>query len=431
MQRLICHVDMNSYFASVEQQANPFLRGRAVGVCAYLHRKGCVIAASVEAKQRGMKVGMNMEEAMAVVPNAVFVQNDPPKYRAVTSKIFGILHEISDTIEHYSIDEAFLDLTGWHRDEAEAAFALSRVKNRITKEVGEWLRCSVGIAPTRFLAKFASERKKPDGLTIITPENLDETLATADLEDACGIGPRIRRRLERLHIHTLLELKRYPVGNLMRAFGKNGFYLWCKVNGIECERVVGDEPPPKSIGHSYCVPNRVNREGKVEAVLTKLTERAGRRLRAHGLLARGISVTVGLRNEREYLDDFRHFSEPADDSFTLVRQAIRILHELWNNEAIDFLAVTLVDLTIPSNQLAFPIGVMHQLHIQRWERIGAVSKSLDLIRDRYGEAAIVFGRMSKLMGSGDEAPDRIGFRKTGSLELASKTANPAISALAD
>lgn len=419
--RLICHIDMNSYFASVEQQANPFLRGRAVGVCAYLHRKGCVIAASVEAKKSGMKVGMNMEEAMKIVPDAVFVQNDPAKYRATTSKIFGILHELSDTVEHYSIDEAFIDLTGWHRDEAEAAFALSRVKARIKTEVGEWLRCSVGIAPTRFLAKFASERKKPDGLTVITPENLDETLATADLEDACGIGPRIRRRLERIGIHTLLELKRHPIGNLMRAFGKNGFYLWCKVNGIECEQLVGEEALPKSIGHSYCVPNTVNREGRVEAVLAKLTERAGRRLRAHGLLAGGAYVTVGFRGVRSPSSswgkggagDFARFSEPADDSFALVRLATRLLHEMWHGEAVDFLAVTLIELSPPTHQLRLDTWIQHG-RVPIDDRLGAVSKSVDAIRDRYGDTSIVLGRMFTLLGT-DEAPDRIGFRQTISI----------------
>ncbi|MCR4306893.1 MAG: DNA polymerase IV, partial [Candidatus Yonathbacteria bacterium] len=176
-EKLIAHVDMNSYFASVEQQANPTLRGKPLGVCAYLHPYGCVIAASVEAKKLGMKVGMTMTEAKQAVPNAVFVQNDPPKYRAVTSRIFSILHAFTDRMEHYSIDEAFLDLTGWYRDAAEASFALSIAKRRITEEVGDWLRCSVGIAPTRFLAKTASDLKKPDGLTIITHDNLDDVLS--------------------------------------------------------------------------------------------------------------------------------------------------------------------------------------------------------------------------------------------------------------
>ncbi len=180
--RIIIHLDMNSYFASVEQQANPTLRGKPVGVCAYLHPSGCVIAASVEAKRMGVKVGMSLQDARKACRSTVFIQNDPTKYRAVTSRLFKILHELSDTIEHYSIDEAFVDLTGWVKDEAEAAFLAARVKRRIKTEIGDWLRCSVGIAPTRFLAKFGSDRQKPDGLVIITKENLDSYLAKVKLE---------------------------------------------------------------------------------------------------------------------------------------------------------------------------------------------------------------------------------------------------------
>ncbi|MFZ2804712.1 MAG: DNA polymerase IV, partial [Patescibacteria group bacterium] len=226
--KLIVHLDMNSYFASVEQQANHTLRGKPLGVCAYLHKHGCVIAASIEAKRMGMKVGMSVEEAQLKVPGAVFVENDPAKYRAVTSRVFGILHELTDHVEHYSIDEAFLDLTGWYRDPAEAAWAMTKVRARIRDEVGDWLRCSIGIAPTRFLAKTASDLEKPNGLVVIDHENLDSILARLDLEDVCGIGPRIRKRLNRLGIETLLDVKRYPIGNLMQAFGKYGLFLWCK-----------------------------------------------------------------------------------------------------------------------------------------------------------------------------------------------------------
>ena len=417
---------MNSYFASVEQQANPFLRGKAVGVCAYLHRYGCVIAASVEAKQMGMKVGMTMEEAKEAVPSAVFVQNEPSKYRAVTSRIFSILHELTDAVEHYSIDEAFLDLTGWFRDPAEAGFVFSTVKRRIREEVGEWLRCSVGIAPTKFLAKFASDLKKPDGLTVLTPENTEEALATADLEDAWGIGPRYRRRLEGLGIKTLLDLRRYPVENLLAVLGKPGYFLWAHVNGVEIGATGAwhATPLPKTIGHSYCVPNRVNRTRTVEAVLTRLVERAGRRMRGYGLLAGVMSVAVGFRPHpsephpqplsfvrRGGTVDHR-FSEPVDDPLALVTAAAELLHEMWHGQAVDFLAVTLWEFSVRNGQMKFAadgrVGAYCNTPLRRGNRI---AHSLDRIRDRHGEEAIVFGRMFKILGN-DDAPDRIGFRKT-------------------
>lgn len=407
MPPLICHLDMNSYFASVEQQANPLWRGRPLGVCAYLHARGCIIAASVEAKASGMKVGMTLEEGRSLVPQAVFVQADPPKYRAVTGRIFSLLAELSDRVEHYSIDEAFLDLTGWYRDAAEAAFALSRIKQRIKQEVGEWLRCSVGLAPTRFLAKFASDRRKPDGLTVITPDNLEELLAASDLEDACGIGPRIRRRLEELGIMSLLELKHYPVGNLMHALGKNGYFLWCKVNGIECESVTNGEPLPKSIGHSYCVPARVNREHKVEATLIKLAERAGRRLRSVGFMASAMTVVVGRRG-LPTLEEGRRLAEPIDDPLSIAQNTAQLLHRRWHGEDVNFLAVTLCDLRQPSAQTSFSWQTNHGR--ERGQQRQNLGRSLDRIWDRYGDEAIVLGRMWSTIGT-NEAPDRIGFRK--------------------
>lgn len=411
--RIIIHVDMNSYFASVEQQANPTLRGKPIGVCAYLHPGGCLIAASVEAKIFGVKVGMTLEEARAICPKTIFVENDPSKYRAVTSRFFKILHELSDTIEHYSIDEAFVDLTGWVRDEAEASFLASRIKYRLKNEVGSWLRCSVGIAPTRFLAKYGSDLQKPDGLTILNEQNLDEYLSRSELEDLCGIGVKLRRRLERAGIRTPLELKYHPIGNLMRILGKNGYYWWSRLRAIECETLTSDDTLPKSVGHSYCVPNRVNREGNIEAVLTKLAEKAGRRLRAYGLLAERISVSVGFRDAYESQSDWTRFDQPIDDSFSIVRETSSLLHRLWKSEPVRFLAVTLGKLSLPNGQMRFgdllqPASGAHDAPGLRDPGILRVSKSVDKIRDRYGDRSIVFGRMFRL---GDEAPDRIGFRK--------------------
>lgn len=381
-----------------------------MGICAYLHPKGCVIAASIEAKKRGVKVGMTVEQIKEIAPDTVFIENDPPKYRAITSKFFSLLHEYTDTVEYYSIDEAFLDLTGWCRDEAEAAYIVSRIKYRLRTEVGEWFTCSAGIAPTKFLAKYASDRQKPDGLTIITPDALSKIFIGVPVDEACGIANRMKKRLQALKITTLDELRRYPVQNLMRVLGKQGYYLSAHVNGIECEKITNERPLPKSVGHSYCVPNRVNQEGNVLAVFTKLAERAGRRMRAYGLHAGGVVATVGHRYG-DYRSIHKTFQEPLEDAFQLTQRAEACFQEAWQNQQVDFLAVTFFHLQPPSNQLAFKEQVKC-----RPERYQAVSHSLDKIRNRHGEQSIIFGRMFPLLEH-DEAPDRIGFRKVENLEI--------------
>lgn len=426
--RIIAHIDMNSFFATVEQQANPQLRGRPLGVCAYLHERGCIIAASVEAKQRGMKVGMRVEDAREKVPEAAFIQNEPAKYRSVIARVFAILRHISDQVEYYSIDEAFVDLTGLCRDTAEAAWLLSKVQWRIQQEVGEWLKCSVGIAVNRRLAKLASDLKKPNGLTVFEPTMIDETFVKLRVDALCGIGPRLRRRLNKAGVYTLLDVKRSAPLELIRLFGKSGFFLWAALSGLDIDAsFVDGHTDPKSVGHSYCVPRHVNQVGLVFPVFLRLLERAARRMRAIGKSASGMNVTVGIRAQES--DDEIHgwgfpfkftrslahvFHEPADDSFTLIHHGTELLHRLWSlNEEVSFLAVTFWGLVTPGDQLRFD-GSSLLTSIESgapWKR---VSHAMDQIRDRYGEEAIQFGSMVNL---GDEAPDRIGFRKTVGIDV--------------
>lgn len=420
---IIAHVDLNSFFARVEQQANPLLRGKALGVCSYLHPRGAVIAASVEAKQRGMKVGWNVEKCRRTVPDAIFVENDPPKYRTVSSQVFKMLHEVCESMERYSIDEAFFDLTGWYSSNESAAAALQKMRGRMKQEIGDWLDFSVGIAPTRFLAKTASDFKKPGGNTIITPQNLDWMLGQLGLEDVCGIGPRTRIRLEEVGYRTLLDVKRAPVANLIHAFGKRGYFMWCDLNGAEVEGVNGLEELPKSIGHSYCVPKTANRDRKIEALLAKLTDRASRRLRREKLLAGSISIAVGFSAPGHAAPSgpfwkpekgaggstWIRFEEPLDDSFTVIDNAITLLRTLWHGEAVNFLAVTLAELSAPSGQARLEFADHRYQGEPPLRRRKRLSDAVDRVRERHGDEAMIFGREFGV--ASDDAPDRIGYRK--------------------
>src|SRR3990172_5764598 len=281
---------MNSYFASVEQQANPLLRGKAVGVCSYVHKNGCVISPSIEAKAAGVKTGDRACEAKQKCPTIVFLENQPAKYRAVSERLFTLLAEYAAEIEPYSIDEAFLDLTG-HAADLNAAAALGKkIKQRIKDELGEWLRCSIGLSHTRWLAKTASDLKKPDGLTILKPNDLEQIFERLTLTDLFGINVRLDKRLNALGIKTPNELRHYPATNLMQALGKPGYYLWLNVNGYETIGVDGDQTSPKSVGHSYCLPKKTTDKNYLKGVLFKLCEKTGRRLRQLELEALALSV---------------------------------------------------------------------------------------------------------------------------------------------
>jgi DNA polymerase-4 len=198
---------MNSFFASCEQQANYWLRGRPVGVCVYTGKFGCIIAPSIEAKKRGVKTGMRLPDAMAICPELVPLEINSARYRDFHVKIMKVLKKYSEDVIPKSIDEAVVNLHNYkliHKDVVEVA---KKIKQDIKNEVGDWLKCSIGIAPNAFLAKLASDIQKPDGLVMITPENIDEVLGKLRLKDLPGIARNMAERLQRAQIDNPVQLR--------------------------------------------------------------------------------------------------------------------------------------------------------------------------------------------------------------------------------
>lgn len=397
----ILHVDMNSYFASVEQQANPLLRGRPVGVVAYLSKNGCILASSKEAKAHGVKTGCSVAEARIRCPDITFVENDPAKYTSTTKKIFSIFSEYTGTVEPYSIDEAFLDLTGYISSYAEGEQLIRTLQRRIQTEIGEWLTCSAGLSWTRWLAKFGSDTAAKGSYQII--DSLDTARVIYDrveITGAWGIGARIAERLRALHITNLSELQRYPVTNLRHALGQYGYQLWANVNGIPTEAVHSEsDQRPKSIGHSYCVPKKSTDLGYAAAVLMKLCEKTGRRLRAKGLEAYGISAGFTLHDGTGHWRQTR-LTEPIQATREVFEAAFRIVSERRISAPYRMFAVS-------ATRLAPVSGQQSLFCDQRRRR--SVAAALDAINDRYGEYTVIPGTM---WGMGDQALHRIGFRKS-------------------
>ncbi|MBX5439153.1 MAG: DNA polymerase IV [Thermoflavifilum sp.] len=216
-QGYVMFVDMNSFFASCEQQVNYYLRGRPVGVCVYTGENGCVIAPSIEAKQRGVKTGMRLREAMRLCPELVPLESRPERYREFHIRIMDVLRRYAEEVVPKSIDEALMDLRSYRIVYPDLMALARRIKADIREQVGDWLRCSIGIAPNAFLAKLATELQKPDGLVMITPANIDQILAGLSLTDLPGIGERMAQRLRKGGIHTPLELRYASPHHLRRV----------------------------------------------------------------------------------------------------------------------------------------------------------------------------------------------------------------------
>ncbi len=216
----VLFIDMNSFFASCEQQTNYWLRGRPIAVCVYTGKYGCVIAPSVEAKKAGIKLGMRLNDAIKICPDLVPLETNPEKYRTYHARIMSILKRYSDDVLPKSIDEAVVDLTSYKNIHPDVVKVAKEIKKNILEEVGDYLKCSIGIAPNAFLAKLASDIDKPDGLTIINPENIDEVLKKLELTDFPGISKGMKNRLNKAGIYTPLEL-RYSTPEKLKAACKS------------------------------------------------------------------------------------------------------------------------------------------------------------------------------------------------------------------
>ena len=214
---LVFFVDMNSYFATCEQQVNYYLRGRPVGVCVYTGKFGCIIAPSVEAKKMGVKTGMRLNDAMKICPELVPLETHPARYREFHVKIINVLKKYCNEVIPRSIDEAVMDLTSYRKIYPNPIELAKKIKADIKNEVGDWMRCSIGIAPNAFLAKLATDLQKPDGLVTIMPDNIDEVLSKLQLTDLPGISKGMAGRLERGSIYTPLELRHATPDHLKRV----------------------------------------------------------------------------------------------------------------------------------------------------------------------------------------------------------------------
>ncbi len=403
MQRVILHLDMNSYFASVEQQANPFLRGKPVAVLATMTSHGCALATSKEAKPFGVKTGVRAMEAKQLCPNIIFVPVDPPKYRSTTQRIFKILTEYSEAIEPYSIDEAFLDLTGLVPSLEAAAQLGYEIKQRITNEVGEWLTCSMGVASTRWLAKFGGDTAPKGGLVILHRDNLTAYLKGRALQEAWGIADATENRLNALGIRTLDELQAASPVNLMESLGIRGYELWANVNAVELGGLA-EKRLPKSIGHSHVLRVR-NRDPRFhKALVMRLCERAGRRLRDLGLEAQGVYAHVGLEPSGS-LGGSKKVYQPVVTTRQLFRQVWAMLGEGVRLGTPSFYALGMFRLRSVSGQRSL---------FEKRKPI-ALARAIDRINNRYGEETLVEGELMRL--ATDVAPDRIGFRKTAGIDI--------------
>lgn len=287
---LIMHIDLNSAFASIEQQSRPMLRGKPVAVINRRTEHTVIVTASYEAKASGVKVGMKFIEAAKLASGLVAVESDPAKYRYVYRKLMAILNSYSPNVVMKSIDEGIIDFHGVPLQKTLVEIGYE-IKKRLREEVGCAMRCNVGIGPSRFLAKTAAGLHKPDGLDVVDATNLRSIYETMKLTDITGIASHMQRRLNAVSIFTPIQFLDADVVSLKKVVFKsiNGLYWYQRLRGYEVDDRVSDV---KTVGRQYVLESRNLTHGQITARLHHLCESVGYRMRSQNKVARGVHIYV-------------------------------------------------------------------------------------------------------------------------------------------
>ena len=311
MRGAILHLDMDSFFASVEQQANPVLAGKPVGVVKGEGR-ACIIAASREAKKFGIKTGTTTYDAKSLYPKIILVPADFDKYFSVTKRFVQICSRYSSDLEVFSIDELFLDASKTASLFGGVSGIVGRVKEDIKRELGEYITCSIGISYNRLLAKLASGINKPNGVFEITPENRDEVLFSCRLTEICGLGFRLERRLFDLGITNFKSLREIPLEFLKASLGPFWSRELKRISWGEDDSLlakVGEIPKAKSVSRTFTLYKSTTSISEIRATLRNLCEEAAFKARKMGMMGRliGLSVRGGpVADKSGFLGDFKH-----------------------------------------------------------------------------------------------------------------------------
>jgi len=399
----IMHIDLNSCFATIEQQANSLLRGKPIAIAAYTTPSGCILAPSIEAKEYGIKTGMRVREGRLLYPDLIVLPSDPEKYRNVHVSLRKILRNYTNDFIPKSIDEFVLNFDGYPILTRNSMYQIGKqIKQRIKNEIGEWLTVSVGIAPNRFLAKLASNLRKPDGLDEINKSNYLETYSKIVLTDLSGIKVRNAARLVSVGIHSVVDFYRADVRTLKAAFSSiNGYYWYLRLRGWEIDDF---ELGRKSYGNSYALSKPLITPEELSPILSKLVEKMGRRLRHADYKARGIHISIAYRDWSHWHKGVS-FSKVLFDSRDIYKKAFKIMCSAPYKKPVRELAVSCFNLLKSDfSQLELFEDVVKK---------ESLVKAIDKVNEYWGHFIISPARM---INAKEAVPDRIAFGGVKELE---------------
>ena len=381
--RTILHVDMNAFFASVEQSAHPELRGKPIAVVGG-HGRTVITTSSYEARAKGVKTGMAIWEGKRTCPELIIVVGDNKKYTHTSTRINEIFRTYTPEVEAFSIDESWLDVTHSLSIFGSAVNIAYLIKARI-KHLFD-ITCSIGIAPNKLLAKLASDMQKPDGLTVIEPDNVTRVLERMPIKELCGIGTKMQRHLNMMSIYTCGELGRCDETRLTRKFGIVGKRLKEMGQGRDSSPVVrfGKEDDVKSVGHSMTLERDIDDPAEIRRFLLQLSEMVGSRARRYNVSGKTIHLYV------RYADFFSSWGKQTtlknyiNQSDEIYKTAISILGTVELEQPVRLLGVSLSNLKHQAEQL--PLFAEDRRKLE-------ATRAMDAVNQRFGDMVVTFGSL--------------------------------------
>ena len=379
----ILHVDLDAFFAAVEQRDRPALRGKPIAVGGGgPDDRGVVSAASYEARRYGVHSAMPLRTAARLCPDLVFVPVDGRKYSAVSREVMAILRRYTPAVEQISIDEAFLDVAGSEGLHGTPEAMARSIKAAITDELR--LTASVGVATTKLVAKVASDLRKPDGLVVVAPGAEAEFLAPLPISRLWGVGEKTAARLSEFGVHTIGDLAALPEDLLARRFGRNGPVLAQRARGVDPSPVSAADPA-RSVSHEHTFHVDTADPEVLERTLLSLSEGVASRLRAGGVKA--LTIAVKVRDSSfSTVSRQRTLPEPTDQTEVVFAAARELARPHLRGVRVRLLGVAASHLGEGGQMALFSAGD---------ERKRRATEAADAIRRRYGSKAI---RRARLLG---------------------------------
>lgn len=384
--RIILHIDMNSFYASVEQSYDPTLKGKAVAIAGNpKERRGILVTCSYEARAKGVYTTMSVWEAKRKCPDLILLPPNFERYRLASKAMFDLLRSYTHLVEPVSIDEGYMDLTFLDRPVSIIEIA-NEIQQRLLQELD--LPCSIGIAPNKFLAKTASNLKKPMGITILRKRDIDKLLWPLPVLEMHGVGESTCAKLNSIHLHTIGDIAKAEEALLKEALGKNGIRLKNRANGIDTREVDPESVyETKSVGNSTTLPNDETDLSELKKVIQLLSSKVANRLEAKRLA--GPTISIQIRNS-DWKNSSRSqtFQNLLYEKEGISEAAWSLFEKNWNGDPIRLLGVTISNVVDRSD-------FTEQLSIYNFEEHAKeepILKLVESLQTKFGKDMITRGQ---------------------------------------